>query len=71
MSGSGSTFIYGYADANFNPNMDLEQAKAFMKSAISLACYRDGSSGGVIRMLSITAEGCERFYVPYQDFSIK
>jgi len=24
MSGSGSTFIYGYFDANYNPNMTLE-----------------------------------------------
>ena len=51
--------------------MELEAAKEFMKSAISLACYRDSSSGGVIRMLSITEAGCERFFVPYQDFSIK
>ena len=71
LSGSGSTFIYGYIDANYNPNMTLDQAKEFIKSAISLACYRDGSSGGVIRMLSITEAGCERFFVPYQEFSIK
>jgi len=71
MSGSGSTFIYGYMDANFRPDMTLEQAKEFITSAISLACYRDGSSGGVIRMLSITEGAVERFFVPYQDFKIK
>ena len=71
MSGSGSVFITGYFDANYNPNMDLEQAKEFIKSAISLACYRDGSSGGVIRMISITKDAVERFFVPYQDFKIQ
>jgi len=71
LSGSGSTFTWGYFDANYNPNMTLEQAKEFITSAISLACYRDGSSGGVIRMISITKEGTERFFVPYQDFKIR
>ena len=71
MSGSGSTFIWGYFDANYRPDMTLEQAQDFIKSAISLACYRDGSSGGVIRMISITEAGCQRFFVPYQDFKIK
>ena len=71
LSGSGSTYIYGYFDANFTPNMTLDQAKDFIKAAISLACYRDSSSGGVIRMVSITEAGCERFFIPYQDFNIK
>ena len=71
MSGSGSTFIYGYFDANFKPDMTLEAAKEFIKSAISLAAYRDGSSGGVIRMISITKDKCERDFIPYQDFKIK
>jgi len=51
--------------------MSLEQAQAFIKSAISLACYRDGSSGGIIRMVSITEGGIQRFLIPYQDFEIK
>ena len=71
MSGSGSTFIYGYFDANYRPDFTLEQAKDFIKNAISLAAYRDGSSGGVIRMLKITQEATERFFLPYQEFTIK
>jgi len=71
MSGSGTVFIKGYFDANYNPNMTLEQAQTFMKSTISLACYRDSSSGGVIRMMSITKDGCERTFTPYQDFPIR
>ena len=71
MSGSGSTFIWGYFDANYKPDMELEQAKEFIKSAISLACYRDGSSGGIIRMVNITKDKTERFFHPYQDFKIR
>ena len=51
--------------------MTLEQAKAFVKSAISLACYRDGSSGGIIRMVSIQEDRVERYLIPYNDFDIK
>jgi 20S proteasome alpha/beta subunit len=43
----------------------------FVKSAISLACYRDDSSGGCIRMVNITQEKVERHYCTYQDFKIK
>ena len=71
ISGSGSTFIWGYKDANWTPDMNLDQAKAFIKSSISLACYRDGSSGGIIRMVNIQEGGIERFLIPYNDFDIK
>lgn len=71
MSGSGSTFIWGYFDANYKADMELNEAMEFIKSAISLACYRDGSSGGCIRMINITKDKVERHYFPYQDFKIK
>ena len=71
MSGSGSTFVWGYFDANYRPDMSKEEAIEFVKSAISLACYRDGSSGGIIRLITITPEKVERSFVPYQDFKIK
>ena len=71
LSGSGSTFIWGYFDANFKPNMKKADAIEFLKSCIALACYRDGSSGGIIRLLDITQEKVERHFVPYHDFKIK
>ena len=71
MSGSGSTFVWGYFDANFKPNMKKDEAAEFLKSAIALACYRDGSSGGIIRLLDLTADKDERSYVDYHDFKIK
>lgn len=54
MGGSGSGFIYGYCDANYKPGMSFEEAKAFCISAVSLAMKRDGSSGGIIRLVNIT-----------------
>ena len=71
LSGSGSTFIYGYFDANFRVDMTLEEAMEFVKSAISLACFRDGSSGGIIRTVNITEDKVERSYTPYDEFKIK
>ena len=70
MSGSGSTFIWGFFDANYRKDMTLEQATDFLKSCIALACYRDGSSGGYIRLMNITKDGCTRSFVPYNEFKI-
>ena len=71
ISGSGSTFIWGYKDVNWRNDFTLDEAKEFIRSAISLACYRDGSSGGIIRMVNITEGGIERHLIPYSDFAIK
>lgn len=71
LSGSGSTFIWGYFDAHYKPNMTKDEAVNFLKSAIALACYRDGSSGGIIRLLDITKDKLTRDYVGYHDFQIK
>lgn len=60
ISGSGSAFIYGYCKKNFKPEMTKEQTIDFMKSSLSQAIRWDGSSGGVIRMVVLTANGIER-----------
>ena len=65
MSGSGSTYVYGYIDANYKPNMTKQEAKEFLKKAVTLAMYRDNSSGGTIRMLDITKDGYTREYIPF------
>ena len=51
--------------------MSKETAINFLTSAVALACYRDGSSGGIIRLIDITEAKVERQYIPYQDFKIK
>ena len=40
--------------------MTKEECRAFVKSALSLAMARDGSSGGVIRTVAITKDGVDR-----------
>jgi len=71
VSGSGSVFIMGYMDAHYKPDMSKAEVKEFLKNCISLACFRDGSSGGCIRVLDITESGTNREFFPYSSFNIK
>lgn len=69
VGGSGSTYIHGLLstsikEGNFK-NMDKEKTKEIVKLALSQAMLHDGSSGGVIRIASITKEGVERFLFTY------
>ncbi|XP_069602441.1 proteasome subunit beta type-9 [Ranitomeya imitator] len=57
IGGSGSTYIYGYVDSAFKPGMSKEQCEKFAVDALSLAMGRDGSSGGVIYMVTVTKDG--------------
>lgn len=63
IGGSGSSYVYGYVDANFKPNMTKEQAMKFVTSTLTLAMLRDGSSGGVVRLGVISEAGVERHVV--------
>lgn len=72
IGGSGSTYIYGHVDASYKDGMTKDECKDFVKTAISLAMGRDGSSGGVIRMVIIDKDGVTRDFVsgdqlPFQD----
>ena len=60
LSGSGSAFIYGFVDTHFRPNMSRQDAKEFLKKAVTLAMYRDNSSGCIIRTIDINDEGFSR-----------
>ncbi|XP_020792207.1 proteasome subunit beta type-6 [Boleophthalmus pectinirostris] len=60
VGGSGSTYIYGFMDSNYKPNMTKEQCMELTAAALTLAMERDGSSGGVVRLASISEEGVER-----------
>mmetsp|Transcript_1483 Transcript_1483/g.3249 ORF Transcript_1483/g.3249 Transcript_1483/m.3249 type:complete len:233 (+) Transcript_1483:47-745(+) len=71
--GSGSVYINAYCDKNFKPNMTKEECKAFVRKAVSLAISRDGSSGGVIRTITVDKDEQVKEFVPgdvvpvYQD----
>ncbi|GAB5036567.1 proteasome subunit beta type- [Nannochloropsis oceanica] len=64
IGGSGSTYIYGHVDEAFKEQMTREECQAFVKKAISHAMARDGSSGGVIRMVTIDKSGVAREFIP-------
>ena len=70
VSGSGSIFVAGYMDAYYKPTMSRAAIKEFLEQCIALAVYRDGSSGGCIRLLDITEEKVEREFRPYSSFRI-
>ncbi|XP_068105446.1 proteasome subunit beta type-9 [Hyperolius riggenbachi] len=57
IGGSGSSYIYGYVDSIYKPGMTLEQCERFVVHALSLAMSRDGSSGGVIFLATVTKDG--------------
>lgn len=57
IGGSGSTFIWGLLDAEYRPNMTKEECQRFVVKLISHALTRDGSSGGMVRLVTIDKEG--------------
>lgn len=70
IGGSGSTYIYGYCDANWRESMTEEEGIGFVKGALREAIKWDGSSGGVIRMVVLTAKGAVRhLYLPDQNYT--
>ncbi|MCL4117502.1 UNVERIFIED_CONTAM: hypothetical protein GTU68_010878 [Idotea baltica] len=60
IGGSGSTFIWGFVDANFKVGMKKDEAVDFVRRAVTLALTRDNSSSGVVRIGIITKDGVER-----------
>jgi 20S proteasome subunit beta 1 len=57
--GSGSTFIWGHLDAEYRDDMTAEETEAFVAGTLALAMSRDGSSGGVIRLVTVTKHGAK------------
>ncbi|CAN9503620.1 unnamed protein product [Ophioblennius macclurei] len=64
VAGSGSTFIYGYVDAKYRPNMSREECLQFATNALALAMGRDNVSGGVANLVVVTEAGVEHVVVP-------
>lgn len=59
IGGSGSSYIYGFCDANYRDDFDRAQAEHFVLTSLALAMSRDGSSGGVVRLVVLTYDdGC-------------
>nr|ABB86551.1 proteosome PSMB6/9 protein [Branchiostoma lanceolatum] len=67
IGGSGSTYVYGYVDSHFKEGMTKEECFQFCANTLALAMFRDGSSGGVIRLAAITEDGIERKVITGDD----
>jgi 20S proteasome subunit beta 1 len=67
LSGSGSAFIYGFCDTNFRSKMSKQECRDFIVKALSLAMYRDNSSGGIIRLVDINKDGYQRDVIKHSD----
>uniref|UniRef100_A0A8C5QNF9 Proteasome subunit beta n=1 Tax=Leptobrachium leishanense TaxID=445787 RepID=A0A8C5QNF9_9ANUR len=67
IGGSGSTYIYGYVDSVFKPGMSKEECERFAIHALTLAMDRDGSSGGVIYLFTVTKEGTKEVIITGDD----
>ncbi|KAK1805413.1 hypothetical protein P4O66_019731 [Electrophorus voltai] len=59
IGGSGSSYIYGFVDAEYQKGMTRQQCQEFVVNALTLAMNRDGSSGGVAYLVTIDQEGTE------------
>lgn len=70
IGGSGSSYIYGYCDANWRQGFNAQQAESFVINSVALAMSRDGSSGGVIRLAVITESGIERKLVAGKNIPV-
>ena len=78
LGGSGSTYIYGYVDSNYNQNMSPQEGLEFVRRckfllfllfvAVQLAISRDGHSGGVVRTALITRDSVQRDTITEHDF---
>lgn len=63
IDGSGSTYIWGYMDGAWKPDMTREEAETFVVEALALAMARDASSGGVIRTVTLDDSGATERYI--------
>jgi 20S proteasome subunit beta 1 len=61
--GSGSTFLWGYLESEYREGMSSQEAEDLVSSALALAMSRDGSSGGVIRLVNINKDGATRKWI--------
>ncbi|KAG0556372.1 hypothetical protein M758_11G046800 [Ceratodon purpureus] len=58
--GSGSSYLYGFLDQAWKPDMTHEEAEKLVVKSIALAIARDGASGGVVRTVTVNEQGVER-----------
>ena len=61
--GSGSTFIWGFLDSEYEPNLERDECERYVLKALTLAMAVDASSGGCARLCTVNKDGCFRTFV--------
>jgi 20S proteasome subunit beta 1 len=51
--------------------MTFQEARSFVIHAVSHAMSRDGSSGGIIRLVNITKDSTDREFIDHKDLPNK
>jgi len=64
IGGSGSSYIYGYCDANYKKGMTREECEQYVINSVAIAMSRDNVSGGCIRIAAIHEHGVDRRHIP-------
>ncbi|XP_059900010.1 proteasome subunit beta type-9 [Gadus macrocephalus] len=59
LGGSGSSYVYGYLDAEYRAGAGRTDTQRLVVDTLSLAMSRDGSSGGVAYLVTIDGDGVE------------
>uniref|UniRef100_A0A3B5AL95 Proteasome subunit beta n=1 Tax=Stegastes partitus TaxID=144197 RepID=A0A3B5AL95_9TELE len=67
IGGSGSSYVYGFVDAEYRKDMSKEECQQFVVNTLALAMNRDGSSGGVAYMVTIDEHNTEEKVVLGND----
>jgi 20S proteasome subunit beta 1 len=70
VDGSGSTFIWGFCDAEYRSGWSREECEAFVLKAVCLAMSTDGSSGGCVRLVTVDKDGATRTYHPQTELPV-
>lgn len=61
----------GFCDTHYKTGMTRKECRDFIVSAVSLAMYRDSSSGGIIRLVDISKDAVTREYISREFLPIK
>lgn len=57
IEGSGSTYIWSFFDDEYKEGMTREETEKLVLHGITHAMARDGSSGGIVRLVTVNKDG--------------
>jgi proteasome beta subunit len=70
-SGSGSVFAYGVLEAQYQPNLSVNDGVKLVRQAINAALQRDSASGQGIKIVTITKDGVKEHSIKKVSYELK